>query len=102
MACSECQKVAKWKQKGAPLRSLPVIDTSYNRIGMDMVGPLPRTKAGNKHILVIVDHATRWPEAFTLRNTGSRRVADVLLPLFCHMGVPREVLTDCGAILLKY
>ena len=49
-----------------PLRPLPVIDTPYNRIGMDMVGPLPRTKAGNKHILVIVDYATRWPEAIIL------------------------------------
>ena len=58
-----------------------------------MVGPLPHTKAGNKHILVIVDHATRWPEAFALRNTDSRTVADVLIPIFCRMGVPHEILT---------
>ena len=61
-----------------------------------MVGPLPCTKTGNKHILVIVDHATRWPEAFALCNTDSRTVADVLIHLFCPMGVPREILTDCG------
>ena len=53
---------------------------------------LPRTKAGKKHILGIVDHATHWPQALALRNTDSRKVADVLIPHFCRMGVASEIV----------
>jgi hypothetical protein len=35
---------------------------------MDIVGPLSRTKAGNKFILTIVDDATRFPEAYALKE----------------------------------
>ena len=104
IACNECQKVAKLKQKRAPLRPLPVIDIPYNRTWcyppsssiMEMVGPLPRTAEGNKRILVIVDHATHQKLSLSVILIAGR-VADLLIPLFCHMGVPREILTDCGA-----
>ena len=96
-ARGECQKVARWRKQPAPLCLLPVIDEPFSRIGMDMVGPLPRSRAGKKHILVIVDHATRWPEAMALHSTDSQSVADELLVLFTRTGVPRQILTDCGS-----
>ena len=85
--CRACGKVARWRKQPAPLRPLPVIDEPFSRIGMDMVGPLPRTQAGKKHILVIVDHATRWPEAMALHSTDSQSIADELLVLFTRTGV---------------
>ena len=33
---------------------------------LDIVGPLPSTKSGNRFILVIVDYFTRWPEAYAM------------------------------------
>ena len=63
---------------------------------MDLVGPLPRTKAGNRHILVLIDYSTRWPEAIPLRNTDSKTIADEIAALFARVGVPEEILTDCG------
>ena len=61
-----------------------------------MVGPLPTTAAGNCFILVVVDYATRWPEAFPLRSTDNKSVADQLLLMFTRVGVPEQILTDCG------
>mgnify|MGYP000091361383 CR=1 FL=1 len=80
----------------APLISLPIIDVPFSRISMDVVGPLERSRAGHRYILVLCDYATRYPEAFPLRNTKARQVANCLIQLFSRVGIPKEVLTDQG------
>ena len=84
-----------------PLQSLPVISEPFSRIGMYLVGPLLRTKLNNRHILVVMDYATRWPEAFPLSTTESQAIADELLVLFTRIGVLKEIVTDCGANFLS-
>eukprot|EP00731_Ephydatia_muelleri_P004053 Em0002g229a len=69
----------------------------FSRIAMDIVGPLPRSRAGNKYILVICDYATRYPEAVPLKSIDAESVAEELIKVFARMGVPREILTDQGA-----
>ena len=56
-ACPDCQKADKKAPFPAPLYPLPIIDVPFQQIGMDMVGPLPITAAGNCFILMIVDYA---------------------------------------------
>ncbi|KAL7880119.1 hypothetical protein SRHO_G00023730 [Serrasalmus rhombeus] len=60
------------------------------------VGPLPRTKNGNRFILVIVDYATRYPEAFALKKVKTHQIVNALIQLISRVGVPREILTDQG------
>ena len=74
----------------APLQLLPVISEPFLRIGMGLVRPLPRTKLNNRHIIVVMDYTTRWPEAFLLSTTESRAIADELLVLFTRVSVPNE------------
>ena len=64
---------------------------------MDIVGPLPQSRAGNRYILVICDYATRYPEAIPLRSTDAGHVAEELLKVFAQVGVPKEILTDQGS-----
>ncbi len=97
-SCPECQLSARSKRGlKAPLISLPIIDTPFHRIAMDVVGPLERSRAGHRYILVVCDYATRYPEAFPLRNTKARQVANSLIQLFSRVGVPKEILTDQGS-----
>ena len=63
---------------------------------MDIVGPLSRTKAGNKFILTIVDDTTRFPEAYALKSCDAENVANALMDMFSRVGVPRTILTDQG------
>lgn len=95
--CPECQLTAPG-QKGnrVPLVPMPIIEVPFRRIGMDIVGPLERSRRGNRYILVIVDYATRYPEAFPLRQIKARQVANALLQLVTRVGIPQEVLTDQG------
>ena len=64
---------------------------------MDIVGPLKRTKKGNKCLLVIMDYATKWPEAFPLRNTFTETVVERLVEVTARMGMPQELLTNYGS-----
>ena len=61
------------RQAKGSAHSLPVVGTPFERVEIDIVGPLdPSTASGNQFILVIVDHATRYPEAIPLRTETAR------------------------------
>ncbi len=63
---------------------------------MDLVGPLPKSARGHEHILVIVDYATRYPEAVPLRKATAKAIAQELFLLSSRVGIPVEILTDQG------
>ena len=94
--CAECQK-APGKAARAPLVPLPIIDEPFERIAMDIVGPLPRSLSGNKYVLVLCDYATRYPEAIPLCSIDASTIAEELVKMFARVGVPREILTDQGS-----
>ena len=95
-SCPTCQKATRRKRsRKVPLCLLPIIDKPFRRIGMDLIGPLPRTKTGYRHVLVIVDYGTRFPEAIPLKKMDTDTIIDALIPFFGRVGFP-EVLTDRG------
>ena len=95
-ACPECQRTASGKTVQAPMIPLPIIEEPFQRIAMDIVGPLPRSRQGHRYILVICDYATRYPEAFPLKTIDAPHVAEELMKFFSRAGVPKEILTDQG------
>lgn len=96
-SCPECQLTAPNKKGDrAPLISMPIIDTPFARIAMDIVGPLERSSAGHRYILVVSDYATRYPEAFPLKKIKARQIVTCLIQLFSRVGIPKEIITDQG------
>ncbi|XP_073699461.1 uncharacterized protein [Garra rufa] len=95
-ACPACQRTSPRKPPPSPLIPLPIIGVPFERIGMDIVGPLPRSGRGHEHILVIVDYATRYPEAVPLRQANAKSIARELFLLCSRVGLPSEILTDQG------
>lgn len=49
---------------------------------MDLVGPLVTSAWGYQHILVLVDYATRYPEAILLSSMATSNIAQAMLFFF--------------------
>ena len=54
---------ARRKMFKVPPTPLPIISRPFQRIAMDMIGPLTPTREGYRYILMVVDYATKYPEA---------------------------------------
>ena len=65
--CPECQRGARVVNAKVPLLPLPVISTPFSRMAFDLVGPIPRTKRGNKYILACMSLCSKYPEAIPLK-----------------------------------
>ena len=95
--CTQCQKSSKKGVPKAPLVPLPVVSTPFQKIAMDIIGPLPRSRSGCRYILVICDYATRYPEAIPLRSIDAKHIAEEMIKVFARVGIPEEILTDQGS-----
>ncbi|CAB0007774.1 unnamed protein product, partial [Nesidiocoris tenuis] len=80
----------------APLHQV-ALGNAFDRMGVDILGPFPKTARGNKFVLVAVDYFTKWPEAIALPNQEAGTVAEALVEnVFSRVGVPLEIHTDQG------
>ena len=98
-SCDVCQRtIPKGRVGKVPLGTMPLIETPFQRVAVDIVGPIhPTTEKGNRYIVTVMDYATRYPEAEALPSIETTRVAEALLEIFTRVGFPREILTDQGA-----
>ncbi|CAJ0964114.1 unnamed protein product [Ranitomeya imitator] len=86
-SCVVCQRAGKSGNiQKAPLIPLPVIDEPFQRVAVDIIGPLAiPSSSGKKYILTVVDYATRYPEAAALSSIRADKVADALLTVFSRL-----------------
>ena len=98
-SCDTCQRtIQKGRVTKVPLGKMPLIDTPFKRVAVDIVGPIkPHFDEKSRDILTMIDYATRYPEAVTLPSNETERVAEELVEMFSRVGIPDEMLTDCGS-----
>jgi hypothetical protein len=97
-SCAACQ-LRKSPRHGLheELHPLPVTAV-FDRLGLDILGPLNETKAGNKYIVVFGDYLTKWMEAFAVPDVTTERIAALFIEhIVSRYGTPRELLTDRGS-----
>ena len=97
-SCDVCQRtISKGRVPKVPLGKMPVIDTPFKRVAIDLVGEIfPASSRGHRYILTVVDFATRYPEAVALKNISTTAVAEALVSIFARVGIPEEILSDQG------
>jgi len=98
--CKDCQHCARGKvsrQEQAPVEPIPIPQTAYSHVHMDIVGPLPSSKEGHVHLLTMINRTTRWPEVTPLKSIAAEVIADTFVAMWVpRFGVPSIVITDCG------
>lgn len=60
------------------------------------MGPLEKSNAGHRYILVICEYATRSAEAFPLCSITTPKIIHTLDQLFSRVCLPGEILTEQG------
>uniref|UniRef100_A0ABD2W970 RNA-directed DNA polymerase n=1 Tax=Trichogramma kaykai TaxID=54128 RepID=A0ABD2W970_9HYME len=96
--CDTCQlkKLVRKKVR----QPMVISDTPYDamqKVAIDIVGPLPRTKKGNNNILTIQCNLTKFCRAIALQDATAETVADAFLKEFiCIFSCPQIILSDQG------
>ncbi|XP_072035947.1 uncharacterized protein [Amphiura filiformis] len=100
--CDICQKTAKFHYTmKAPLHPIPIVGARMGKIGIDILGPLPRSNSRRAYILTVIDYATRYPWAKPLANITTESVAQALCEIFSEWGLPEQILSDQGTNFLS-
>ncbi|KAJ9507809.1 hypothetical protein QJQ45_019277 [Haematococcus lacustris] len=96
-SCHVCDRArASFNLRAAQLSPLPVQGLFY-RWGVDLAGPLPRTRHGNEYLMVCIEHLTKHVELVPIPD----KLATTTAYHFHHQvlgrfGASAEVLTDGG------
>ena len=97
-SCDHCQKTAKRTHLRAPMVSPPPhITRPFDKVAIDVVGPLPMTKSKNRYILTYIDLGSRYPDTVPLSTTTADVIAKDLLNIMSRLSVPLERLSDRGS-----
>jgi len=70
----------------------------WEKMAIDITGPHPVSSKGNKFIITIIDHFTKFAFAFPVKAHDVTTVAKYLVErVFLTYGVPLQLLSDKGA-----
>lgn len=98
--CQNCNNCARRKPGPGRGKSPLQQDIAYqpfDRIALDILGPLPVTSNNNEYIMVVGDYFSKYTEAYALQNHTALTVADKLVTEFiCRFGVPSVLHSDQG------
>ncbi|GFO14355.1 gypsy retrotransposon integrase-like protein 1 [Plakobranchus ocellatus] len=96
-SCNLCQiKPRTGRDRLAPFQQVPIVGEPFERVVIDLVGPLPVSSDKYEYLLTLVDVSTRWAEAVPLRRITAKDVAEALFSIFTRLGFPKEIQSDRG------
>jgi len=94
--CEKCQ-LNRPQPYPDPMESIPTeVEGPFTHLGLDIIGPLTKTRNNNQYIIVVVDYFTKWVEAEPTENITSYDVVKFLINIFARHGVPQVITTDNG------
>jgi len=95
--CAACAKNRLSERKHTTVMKLFTANEPILGQAMDLLGPLPTSKGGHKHVLVICNRFTKLTRAIPLRKATALTVASAFKDTWVAVyGIPDTVLTDNG------
>lgn len=80
-----------------PMMITPTASRPFEKVYLDIVGPLEETCNGDKYILTFEDDLTRFTDCYALRDMEASTVARLFFDqIVSRYGIPKAVVTDQG------
>ena len=92
--CLASQATTNAKHHADKLHPTEPPERVWEKVGADHWGPLP--DGSQRHILVVQDYLSKYPEAVVTKGTGAKDNIGVLEEIFGRHGYPKEMITDNG------
>ncbi len=101
--CESCQKgKVTNKRVKQPMQITSTSSEPFEKIVLDIVGPLVTTLSGNTYILTLQDDLTKYSMGIALPNHQTNTIAEAFVTNFvCTHGIPQIILTDQGTDFLS-
>lgn len=103
-----CTKCLAYNENNVKTGYYPLLTgESMERIGIDLIGPLPETKLGNKYIIVAIDYKKKYVFMKAIPKKTANQIAKFIFnDIILIHGCPSVILSDNGKEfnneLLKY
>lgn len=95
--CTTCQARNGPRRKQRSELKIYDVGAPFERVAIDILGPLPTTERNNRYVLVMMDYFTKWPEAIAIPNQTAETVAEALVQqVFSRFGAPLQLHSDQG------
>lgn len=97
-SCLICAKRKPHGKTKAPLQPLPITDFVFERVALDIVGPVHPSLNNNVYILVMSEYKTRYIETAAMSDQTAATVARQFIEkIILRHGVPHQLLSDQGS-----
>jgi hypothetical protein len=97
--CLDCQRAKPAQDSRVGLHSSEVVTRQMERVFIDFVGPIVRSRKGNNAMLVMLDGFSKFVCIYPVRKISSEVVKRCLAErFFPSYGVPQSIVSDNAAV----
>ncbi|KFD54649.1 hypothetical protein M513_04349, partial [Trichuris suis] len=90
----------KWTH--TPLQPVPFPSAAWDKLGVDIVGPLQGMSYGHRFAVTMIDYYSKWPEVHFCQQPTTKEVLNFFQEIFSRDGYPSEIVTDNGKQFTSY
>lgn len=96
--CKPCQINKEKRKSKQPLVITTTSSKAFERVALDIVGPLTKSRNDYMYILTLQDDLTKFSAAYPLKTTDAATIAKTFVEKFvCYFGIPTNILSDQGS-----
>ena len=97
-SCITCQMHNKTAVTPVPpLQPVPLPDVAWEKLAIDIVGPLDNGQMDSRNAITLIDYFSKWPEVAFTSQVTSATVINFLTTVFSCEGNPWELISDNGS-----
>ena len=101
--CKTCKLTKTHSDKKQGYMQLFTPSKPFEIVAIDIVGPLPTTRRGNRYILTTIDKFSRYVHMIPLQTITAENIAyEFRAEYLLKYGIPQQVLSDRGSQFTGY